>query len=136
MARFMYDHVHLISPNPVKAAEFYEQAFAATRVAVGQYPEGGTRVELSIEGTRLLIRTPVDPNGTAEDAPGTRHGLEHFGIRTDDIESAVADLKAKGVRFIEDIKLSPATGSRIAFLMAPDNVMIELVQPAQVATAS
>ena len=136
MARFMYDHVHLISPNPVKAAEFYEQAFGATRVAVGQYPAGGTRVELSIEGTRLLIRTPVDPNGTAEDAPGTRHGLEHFGIRTDDIESAVADLKTKGVRFIEDIKLSPATGSRIAFLMAPDNVMIELVQPAQVATAS
>jgi catechol 2,3-dioxygenase-like lactoylglutathione lyase family enzyme len=131
MARYMYDHVHLISPNPVQAAEFYENAFGATRVAVGQYPEGGTRVELHLEGTRLLIRTPVDTSGNAEDAPGTRYGLEHFGIRTDDIESAVADLKAKGVKFIQDIKLSPATGSRIAFVMAPDNVMIELVQPAR-----
>lgn len=131
MAQYMYDHVHLISPNPVKTAEFYEQAFGASRVAAGQYPGGGSRVELHLEGTRLLIRTPVDPGGTAEDAPGTRHGLEHFGIRTDDIEAAVADLKAKGVRFIQDISQSPATGSRIAFLMAPDNVMIELVQPAQ-----
>lgn len=130
MARFMYDHVHLISPDPVKTAEFYEHAFSAARVAVGQYPEGGTRVELSIEGTRLLIRTPVDPGGNADDAPGTRHGLEHFGIRTDDIEAAVTDLKAKGVRFIEEIRQSPATGSKIAFLMAPDNVMIELLQPA------
>lgn len=131
MPRYMYDHVHLISPNPVKAAEFYEQAFGATRVAVGQYPTGGTRVELRIAGTRLLIRTPVNASCVAEDAPGTRHGLEHFGIRTDDIESAVSDLKAKGVRFLEEIRVSPATGSRIAFLMAPDNVMIELVQPAQ-----
>ena len=136
MVRYMYDHVHLISPNPVKAAEFYEHAFGATRVAVGQYPEGGTRVELRLEGTRLLIRTPVDASCTAEDAPGTRHGLEHFGIRTDDIETAVTDLKAKGVQFIGDIKVSSATGARIAFLMAPDNVMIELLQPARTATAS
>jgi lactoylglutathione lyase len=131
MARYMYDHVHLISPNPVKAAEFYEHAFGATRVAVGQYPEGGTRIELRIEGTRLLIRTPKDASHAVEDAPGTRHGLEHFGIRTDDIEAAVADLKTKGVTFVEAIRVSPATGSRIAFLMAPDNVLIELVQPAE-----
>lgn len=136
MVRYMYDHVHLISPNPVKAAEFYEQAFGATRVAVGQYPEGGTRVELRLEGTRLLIRTPVDTRCTAQDAPGTRHGLEHFGIRTDDIETAVTDLKAKGVQFLGDITVSSATGARIAFLMAPDNVMIELVQPARTATTS
>lgn len=130
MARFVYDHVHLISPDPVNTAQFYQQAFGASRVAVGQYPEGGTRVELSIQGTRLLIRTPQDESQSAADDPAKRHGLEHFGLRTDDIEAAVADLKAKGVRFIEDIKVSPATGSKIAFLMAPDNVMIELVQPA------
>jgi lactoylglutathione lyase len=129
MARFIYDHVHLISPDPIKAAQFYEEAFSARRVAAGQYPEGGTRVELSIEGTRLLIRTPKDASNAAEDTPGTRHGLEHFGLRTDDIETAVADLKAKGVKIIEDIKVSVPTGSKIAFLMAPDNVMIELVQP-------
>lgn len=36
MARYMYDHVHLISPNPVKAVEFYEHAFGATRTVVAQ----------------------------------------------------------------------------------------------------
>lgn len=130
MAKYIYDHVHLISPDPVGAANFYEQAFNARRVATGQYPEGGTRVELSLEGTRLLIRTPRAVTDSAEDTPGKRNGLEHFGIRTDDIETAVADLKAKGVKFIEDIRVSLPTGSKIAFLMAPDNVMIELVQRA------
>ncbi len=128
MAQYTYDHVHLVSPNPLKAAEFYEWAFNAKRVAVGKYPEGGTRVELSLEGTRLLIRTPRDTSRSAEDDPGKRSGLEHFGLRTDDIEAAVADIKKKGIKLLEEVRVAPATGARVAFLMAPDNVMIELLQ--------
>ena len=130
MARFAYDHVHLISPDPVRTAQFYEDAFGATKVAVGQYPDGGTRVELNIVGTRLLIRTPMHTGDCVQDIPGKRHGLEHFGLRTDNIEEAVTELKSKGIGFLEEISVSAATGSKIAFLMAPDNVMIELLQPA------
>ncbi len=70
MARYVYDHVHLISPDPENAARFYEHAFGAQRVAAGRYPDGGTRVELAIQGTRLLIRTPKDASGSVADAPG------------------------------------------------------------------
>ena len=128
MPRYIYDHVHLVSPDPLSAATFYELAFDAKRVAAGQYPDGGTRVELDIEGTRLLIRSPRGVHQSAEDNPDKRHGMEHFGLRTDDIEAAVADLKVKGVKFIEEVRVSLPTGSKIAFIMAPDNVKIELLQ--------
>jgi catechol 2,3-dioxygenase-like lactoylglutathione lyase family enzyme len=54
-------------------------------------------------------------------------GLEHIGLTVSNIDSAVAELKAKGVRFT----LDPTTvrpGVRIAFLRGPENVSIELIQ--------
>jgi hypothetical protein len=41
----------------------------------------------------------------------------------------VADLKAKGVRFRDEIKVA-RPGLRIAFLWAPENVLVELVESA------
>jgi catechol 2,3-dioxygenase-like lactoylglutathione lyase family enzyme len=128
MPKYSYDHVHLVSADPIKAAEFYERVFGAKRVFVRPSPAGNS-VELSIEGTRLLIRPPRDDK-SKEDAPRQRRGLEHFGLRTNDIKGAVADLKAKGVKILDEIMVAP-TGSTVAFLQAPDNVVIELVQPAK-----
>jgi len=111
----------------LKAAEFYETAFNAKRGAVTQRPDGGVSVRLNIEGVTILIMSARDENQNAEDSPKKRYGLEHFGLYTDNLEASVADLKAKGVRFVEEIRVAP-TGAKIAFLMAPDNVMIELVE--------
>ena len=127
MAAYWFDHVHIISPDPEKTAEFYEMAFDAKRVAVTPRPGGRISVELSIKGARLLIMSARDENQNAEDSPKKRYGLEHFGLRTDNLDAAVADLKAKGVRFVEEIRVVPS-GAKIAFLLAPENVLIELVE--------
>ena len=127
MPSYWFGHIHLISPDPVKTAEFYEMAFDAKRGAVTPRPDGGVSVQLNIEGVRILIMSARDESQNAEDSPKKRYGLEHFGLNTDNLDAAVADLKAKGVRFVEEIRLAPS-GVRIAFLMAPDNVMIELVE--------
>ena len=128
MPKYSYDHVHLFSTDPLGAAKFYEHALNAKRLADGKYPDGNVRVELNIEGTTILIRSPKEPDKRSEDNPSSRYGLEHFGLCVDDIKAAVADLKEKGVQIIEDIQVSMPTGVKIAFIMAPDNVMIELVQ--------
>ena len=142
MPRYKYDHVHLISPTPFEAAAFYEQVFNAKRVSVGKYPDGGTRVELNIEGTRIIIRSLGYEGTLATDNPQKRYGLEHICFGTDDIEAAVADLKKKGARFVrydrkiikyvtEEIGLSLSAvpeGNKVVFVMAPDNVLIELSQ--------
>ena len=54
-------------------------------------------------------------------------GLDHIGLKVADIDAAVAELKAKGVKFtMEPTTIRP--GTRIAFLRAPENVSIELLQ--------
>ena len=54
-------------------------------------------------------------------------GLDHFGLTTDDLEGAVKELKAKGVAFtMEPREIRP--GTKIAFITAPQNVSIELLQ--------
>ena len=127
MSSYWFGHVHLVSSDPLKTAQFYETAFDAKRGAVTSRPDGGVSVQLDIKGVRILIMSARDESQSAEDSPKKRHGLEHFGLYTDNLDAAVADLKAKGVRFVEEIRLAPS-GSKIAFLMAPDNVMIELAE--------
>ncbi|MBI2831081.1 MAG: VOC family protein [Chloroflexi bacterium] len=127
MPQYAYDHVHLISPDPVKTAEFYEKAFGATRVSVTPRPDGRTLVELSLSGSRLLLMNTVAGDSRPPDSPRKRYGLEHFGVRTDNLDETAKNLKAMGVQFVQEITVS-RPGLRIAFIMAPDNVLIELME--------
>jgi catechol 2,3-dioxygenase-like lactoylglutathione lyase family enzyme len=120
MANYWYDHVHLYSSDPLKTAEFYEKMFDAKRIAVRQQPR--VTVEVSINGARVLIAQAQNPL-----VPSTTAGLDHWGIRTDDIESTVAKLKANGVKFRDEIR-EPRLGLKIAFFWAPDNVLIEIME--------
>ena len=127
MPSYWYDHVHLISPDPVKTAEFYEKMFNAKRVSVGELGAGRVSVELDLNGSRVLLMSRGVPPETAPGSAETDCGLEHFGIRTDNLEAAVADLKAKGVQFKEEIReIRP--GVKISFLWAPENVLVELLE--------
>ena len=77
-----YDHVHLISPDPVKTAEFYERMFNAKRVSVGELGAGRVSVELDLNGSRVLVMSRRVQPETTPSSPETDYGLEHFGIRT------------------------------------------------------
>jgi catechol 2,3-dioxygenase-like lactoylglutathione lyase family enzyme len=125
MPSFWYDHVHLYSPDPMKAAEFYEKMFAAKRVSARKIGEGITAVELSLNGSRVLITER--PGKTREPSGPGDYSLEHFSIRTDDIEKAAADLKAAGIRFRDELRQS-RPGVKIAYFWAPDEVLIELIE--------
>ena len=125
MATFKYNHVHLISPDAIKTAEFYEKNFGATRVNATKI-EGNTSVELNLSGSRLLI---IERPGTAiKTGDVFNSGLEHFGMSTDNLDEAVAILKKAGVKFKgEEIKVMP-WGLRLSFFWAPENVLIEMLE--------
>ena len=127
MPGYWYDHVHLISSDPVKTAEFYEKMFNARRVSVSELEAGRVMVELDLNGSRVLLMSRRVPSETAPGSAGAGDGLEHFGIRTDNLEAAVADLKAKGVQFKEEIR-EVGPGLKISFLLAPENVLVELLE--------
>lgn len=131
MSVFKYDHVHLRSPDPEATAQFYEKMFGA-EVIRGTYPpgslyEGKPRISMKLGGQTILI-APADISRPTSQPPQPPYfGLEHIGLTVDDIDSAAVELKRKGAEFaMEPVTRNP--GTRIAFVRAPQGVLVELVQ--------
>jgi len=127
MPNYVFDHVHLISSNPVKAAEFYEKAFGAKRTNMNTHADGTISVMLSLTGTKLLIQSSrTSDKRNLLDSPQKYFGLEHWGIMTDNLDETVTNLKSMGVQFVQEVTRFP--GLSIAYIMATDNVIVEIME--------
>lgn len=104
---------------------------------------------LSFEGTETVeaqkVTTAFLPVGesevellesTAEDGPIAKfiekkgEGIQHIAFRVENIDEALAELKAKGIRLIDEQPRMGAGGARIAFLhpKATSGVLVELCE--------
>jgi len=125
MTKFTWEHIHLRSPDPEATAAWYKDKLGAEVVKSPQ-ADGSFRIDLNLSGQKVFIAKALQ--GKAAEAPSSPYfGLEHFGLTVPDIEQAVKELKAKGVAFTMDVT-EARPGVRIAFLKAPENVSIELIQ--------
>ena len=126
MPTYQFDHIHLNSPDALKTAQFYEKMFGSQIMRVREI-YGGAVVRLDLNGQQALIGPPV---GSPPLVPATlqpQYGLIHFGLRTDNLEKSVEELKAKGMTLVQDITLL-TTGSKISYFLAPEGVLVELQQ--------
>jgi lactoylglutathione lyase len=127
MTKFWFDHLHLVVPDPEKMADFFVNAFGAEKVSVDKLPDGRIRAELNITGGRMIINTPQPNDTRGPDSPQKRYGTEHFGMKVDKLESALQQCQAAGAKIVMEVtQIRP--GVRIAFFMAPDNVLVELLE--------
>ncbi len=117
MADYWLDHIHLMSPDQLKTAEFYENMFGAKRISARDEGDGRASAKLDLSGITILIG-----QRTGDDA---QFGLVHFGIGTKNLETAVETMKADGVEFTQDVR-EVRPGFKISFLKAPEGVSIEL----------
>jgi lactoylglutathione lyase len=125
MSKFNWEHIHLRSPDPDATAAWYKDKLGAEVIKSPQ-ADGSVRIDLNLAGQKVFIAKALP--GKAADAPASPYlGLDHFGLTVDDIREAVAALKAKGVHFTMDVTTN-RPGVQIAFLTAPENVSIELIQ--------
>ena len=123
---YRYDHMHLRSRDVKKTAEYYHQMFDA-RIVESVQSDGKPRTDLDLNGLLIFI-APVPPDAAVPPAPTEPYvGLDHFGLRVEDMDDAVAELRRRGASFtMEPRTIRP--GVRIAFVQAPDNVRIELLE--------
>lgn len=123
---YRYDHMHLRTRDVKKTAEYYRDTFDA-KIVESVQSDGRARTDLDLNGLTIFI-APVAMEATTPPAPAEPYiGLDHFGLRVDDMDEAVAELKRRGARFtMEPRTIRP--GVRIAFVQAPDNVRIELLE--------
>lgn len=125
MAKFNWEHVHLRSPDPEATAQWYQDKLGADVIRT-KNADGSTRIDLNLSGQKVFI-AHADPAKAAAAPSSPYMGLDHFGLTTDDLAGAVRELKAKGVVFtMEPKEIRP--GTTIAFIAAPQNVSIELLQ--------
>ena len=124
MSEFRLDHLHLRSPDPEATARYYVDVFGATPVSTVE-TGGALRVIVDLAGLNLFIER-VPPGTPAPPAP-PHLGLEHIGFAVTDIDAVCAALKARGAEFAVEPH-APRPGVRIAFVRAPEDVRIELLE--------
>ena len=126
MPRFTYDHMLIRSRNPEATAQYYREMFDA-KILESSQSDGPIRIDLDTNGLTVLIGG-VSPQDNIPSAPAEPYiGLEHFGLRVENMDEAVAELKRRGAEFsVEPHTYRP--GVKVAFVRAPDNVRIELLE--------
>lgn len=92
------------------------------KVTTAFFPVGESEVEL-LEST-----APDGPIAKYLEKKGP--GIHHIAFRVENIEEALAELKEKGVRLIDEKPRKGAGGARIAFLhpKATNGVLVELCE--------
>lgn len=131
---YRINHIHLKAPDPQRTAEWYVTAFNFKIV----------RDEVRVFGDRF-IRCASEDGGMLVNISGARtgerlgpgdatphHGLEHFGFDSEDIQKDIRRLEGLGARLLEGPTQVP-NGPLVAFLQAPDDTRIELIQPVKLA---
>jgi methylmalonyl-CoA/ethylmalonyl-CoA epimerase len=103
----------------------YEEHLPQYETKIAMYPVGETYLEL-LQGTGPAsdVTRWVERKG---------QGLYHLCLEVDDIEAALAELRARGVRLLDEQPRAGHAGTRIAFLdpRSTADILIELVQVAR-----
>jgi catechol 2,3-dioxygenase-like lactoylglutathione lyase family enzyme len=127
---YRINHIHLKAPDPRQTAEWYVAAFGFRIVGDEVRVFGDRFVRCESEDGAMAVNI----SGARADetlGPGdasAHHGLEHFGFDSRDIEADIRRLESLGAVLLEGPIQVPG-GPRIAFLRAPDDVRVELVEP-------
>ncbi len=98
------------------------ETVAEQKVTTAFFPVGESEVEL------LVSTSPDGPVAKYIEKKG--QGIQHVAFRVDDIERALEELKAKGVRLIDEKPRKGAGGAKIAFIhpKATGGVLVELCE--------
>ncbi len=106
-----------------------EETVADQKVTTAFYPTTADHEHGEIE---LLVATePDSPIAKFIEKNGGRGGIQHIALRVDNLEAALAELKEKGVRLIDEKPRKGAGNKMIAFIhpKATHGVLLELCQP-------
>lgn len=126
------DHIGIAVKSLAEAVKVYEQAMGLTLAGYDTVEEQGVRVAmLDIGESRIELVEPTRPDSPIEKFMAKRgEGIHHIAVRVENIEEALARLKAAGVRLIDDKPRRGAHNTRIAFVhpASTHGVLMELVE--------
>jgi methylmalonyl-CoA epimerase len=124
------EHVGVVVRDVEASRRLWEDCFGIPLGAVEEnavrrlalYPVGESMVE-------LIAGTTADSRHAKLVAEG-KGGLNHICFEVEDIDAALAELKAKGIPLLDEVPRTGHAGCRIAFIdpAATENCLIELAE--------
>lgn len=101
----------------------YEEQIKSTKLAM--FPVGETYIE--------LLQAAAPDSQVAQVLAEKGESYYHMCFEVDDIDAAVVELQAKGVKLLNDVPRDGHGGSRIVFINpeSTGNILIELAQLAE-----
>ena len=125
---YEFDHVHLKAPDPKATADWYVRAFGLKIISDAVRPWGDRflRCETS-DGAVVNISGARTDEKMGDPDASAHYGLEHMGIKVEDMAAEIPRLTAMGAQLMEGPVDVPG-GPIIAFIKAPGGVRIELLQ--------
>ena len=124
------EHVGVVVKNTEASRRLWEDCFGIKLAAeeanairkLALYPIGESMVE-------LIAGTTPDSKHAKMVAEG-KGGLNHICFEVEDIDAALAELKAKGIALLDEVPRIGHAGCRIAFIdpAATENCLIELAE--------
>ncbi len=127
---YRINHIHLKAPDPRRTAEWYVKAFGFTIMGDEVRVFGDRFIRCRSEDGGMMVNISGARTGERL-GPGdasAHHGLEHFGFDSEDLEADIRRLEGLGAALLEG-PIQVPNGPRIAFLRAPDDVRVELIEP-------
>ena len=126
------EHVGVVVRNVEASRRLWEDCFGIRLGGVEQIPGRTNKLALYPVGesmVELLAGTTPDNKFTRMCEDG-KAGIHHLCFEVEDIDAALAELKAKGVPLLDEVPRIGHAGCRIAFLdpAGTEGCLIELAQ--------
>jgi methylmalonyl-CoA epimerase len=126
------DHVGVVVKNLDEAIGVYRDVLGFRLKSVHVLTERKVRVAFFSTGgeTNIELLEPIGSDSpVAKFLESRGEGIQHVAVRVDDIETALAELKSKGVMLVDETPRLGADGAWIAFVhpKSTRGVLLELV---------
>ncbi|HOM43218.1 MAG TPA: methylmalonyl-CoA epimerase [Bacillota bacterium] len=126
------DHIGIAVSNLDETVKLYRDVLGLELHGTEVVPEQKVRVAfLPVGDTEVELLESTSAEGPiAKFIEAKGQGIQHIAFRVDDIEAALEEMKAKGMRLIDEKPRYGAGGAKIAFLhpKSTGGVLIELCE--------
>lgn len=126
------DHIGIATERLEDAAAVWQDALGLQLDSTEEVATQGVRVAMfSLGESHIELLEPLTSNSPVGRFLEKRGpGIHHIAVQVDDIREALASLKAKGLRLIDEVPRVGAGNCLVAFIhpAAANGVLLELVQ--------
>ncbi len=126
MATFLNALVNIYSTDLKRAVDFYGGVLGLLETYRFPYDGEPEHVEFHVGGGTIAVSSPAGLRSHGMPPATTGHPFE-LGIKTDNVDAAIDELRAAGVAIIKEPSVSSA-GNRYAYIADPDGNWISLYQ--------